>query len=364
MGNMDPQVWGNLQYYMGLERVYAKLPLKEFFKLRLVCKEWNRLAGDRDFLHENFKEYCPIPELYFFMESYDCDEKVMLAYDRSSSSWSVTQLPPCPYNKCRALEGLVIHDYEESGEGQPRLFNIHTKEWITLPPSPEENGDCYVILGMVVDKSTRPYTWKIVKGSEDVDTQIYDSRSNSWETRPSRVYEGANYNPHDFIDRQKGLACNNGVLYIQSDDEILTYDMEEDEWMNLHLPPVDALYMLPSIGAWQNHVLVLSDDITVEERTLVVWERVGLQEWTEFSRMPSNLFSWLSSQEIFPFPHDSNADIHMSYCNEYILVYIRFKNEPTVCKAEKFVLFNISTKVWAKLQLPFGVVSISKEVAL
>lgn len=53
---MDPRIWGNLKYYVDLEMVYAKLPVREFFQLRLVCKEWNALACDPQFLQQAFKD--------------------------------------------------------------------------------------------------------------------------------------------------------------------------------------------------------------------------------------------------------------------------------------------------------------------
>jgi hypothetical protein len=45
-GFMDPKIWGDLQYHIPLDMIYAMLPLREFFQLRLVCKEWNRFSGD------------------------------------------------------------------------------------------------------------------------------------------------------------------------------------------------------------------------------------------------------------------------------------------------------------------------------
>jgi hypothetical protein len=54
---MDPRIWGNLKYYVDLqEMVYAKLPVREFFRLRLVCKEWNALACDPQFLRHAFTD--------------------------------------------------------------------------------------------------------------------------------------------------------------------------------------------------------------------------------------------------------------------------------------------------------------------
>ncbi|KAG0576527.1 hypothetical protein KC19_5G086900 [Ceratodon purpureus] len=51
---MDPTLWGNLKDYVAMEIIYAKVPFHKFFQLRLVCKEWNHLAGDRKFLEDHF----------------------------------------------------------------------------------------------------------------------------------------------------------------------------------------------------------------------------------------------------------------------------------------------------------------------
>ena len=60
MGIMDPQVWGNLQHHVGLEKVYAKLILKEFSSYGQFVRSGIVWQGIVVFLHANFKEYCPI----------------------------------------------------------------------------------------------------------------------------------------------------------------------------------------------------------------------------------------------------------------------------------------------------------------
>ena len=58
---MDPKLWGDLRHHISLESVYMKLPMREFYLYRSVCKEWNRLAGDREFLEER-DNYILIPK--------------------------------------------------------------------------------------------------------------------------------------------------------------------------------------------------------------------------------------------------------------------------------------------------------------
>lgn len=53
---MDPEIWRELKNYISMDKVYAKLPLRKFFQLRLVCKEWNQWASNRQFLQQTFND--------------------------------------------------------------------------------------------------------------------------------------------------------------------------------------------------------------------------------------------------------------------------------------------------------------------
>ncbi|KAG0565068.1 hypothetical protein KC19_8G161500 [Ceratodon purpureus] len=75
---MDPTLWGNLKDYVAMEIIYAKVPFHKFFQLRLVCKEWNHLAGDRKFLEDHFREYL-VPEPYFYFPG-GCESLVPQPY--------------------------------------------------------------------------------------------------------------------------------------------------------------------------------------------------------------------------------------------------------------------------------------------
>lgn len=108
---MNPELWGNLQQHMGLEKVQVRLPLTEFFRNRLVCKEWNRLAADREFLEESFR-YRPlaIPEPYFLLRCYGVWGRcklLLLARDHHLSGrlWSTTTLPS--HIRCNASAAIV-----------------------------------------------------------------------------------------------------------------------------------------------------------------------------------------------------------------------------------------------------------------
>ena len=71
---------------------YVKLPVREFFRYRSVCKEWYRLAGDREFLEESFKHRL-IPEPYFFLESWFGGQAWFLRCWLVTGLWSTSWLP-------------------------------------------------------------------------------------------------------------------------------------------------------------------------------------------------------------------------------------------------------------------------------
>ena len=59
---MDARLWGQLRNHIDLgATVYVKVPIGDFFRVRLVCKEWDQLASDRGFLERTFRDPIPKP---------------------------------------------------------------------------------------------------------------------------------------------------------------------------------------------------------------------------------------------------------------------------------------------------------------
>ena len=379
---MNPELWGNLQQHMGLEKVYVRLPLTEFFRNRLVCKEWNRLAADREFLEESFKDRPPaIPEPYFLLRCYGVWGRYKLLsmardHHLSGRLWSTTTLPS-HFRAMRALQwcqGLVLYKIRKQSPSdmELRVFDLNTRVVTTVPRSPK-SINAYgwhrrAVFGMIIDRSVRPYAWKLVQGSEDANTQIYDSRSNSWIVRPSwmlhnevlKVAAGffSQGNVRQF--HQTGVAyTSDGVVYIQClPEDILVYDMKPaDAWMSIKLPLVPSKLFLAGIGAWQDRVFTLSQDCDEDEQTIRVWELVDVakQEWTEFSCTPVEFWCWIDSDGGDDPPLQAAMQIRASFCKEYILVHSWLRNEERMsCKAQIFALFNMATKIWQKVDMPFG----------
>ncbi|KAG0619089.1 hypothetical protein M758_4G115600 [Ceratodon purpureus] len=213
---MDPTLWGNLKDYVAMEIIYAKVPFHEFFQLRVVCKEWNHLAGDRKFLEDHFKEYL-VPEPYFYFPG-DCkyllpklyvkDGRCMNGFvtvDITSEDvgWIGLNNPWKDRGGCFAVNGLIYSetvpspDYlrarkrtrevlqKRAESRRQEVFNIHTRVRHKLPPT--QLSTAIPVVGMLVDTSVRPYGFKVIQGCGDLGTQIFDSRTNRWELRPSRL---------------------------------------------------------------------------------------------------------------------------------------------------------------------------------
>ncbi|KAG0557737.1 hypothetical protein M758_11G149200 [Ceratodon purpureus] len=346
---MDAELWGSLQRYIGLEKVYTKLPFREFFQLRLVCKEWNRLAGDRAFLEETYKDFI-LPEPYFVLDAEGPDDKVrgLLARDGRTKLWTWTRLPNG--NEFWSVAGLALSNVLKSKDEAERfVFNLHTRNKFTLPPPIEQTLQLRPYSGMEVDTSVRPYAYKLMQGNDDAITQIYDSRTNTWTAKNSHQY---GMSPGKAI-----AAFAKGVLFIRCElDEIVIYDTARDAWDGINPPPNgDSDDFLRGIGAWQDRIFHPS--VNPKQKVIRVWELTNLaeEEWTEVDTMPGELYSWLFYENSNPPVDYRDVQILASYCKEWILIYAWWiDDEEMIARGERFVMFNLVTKIWEKLELPFG----------
>lgn len=74
-----------------------------------------------------------------------------------------------------AVEGLIFN-HDPNDLERRSVFNVHTKKWHAIPPAPKDSKYRSAI-GMTVDTSERPYSFKLVVGSLDTKTQIYDLKT-------------------------------------------------------------------------------------------------------------------------------------------------------------------------------------------
>ncbi|KAG0630409.1 hypothetical protein M758_1G176200 [Ceratodon purpureus] len=324
---MDPTLWGNLKDYVAMEIIYGKLPFHKFFQLRLVCKEWNHLAGDRKFLEDQFKEYL-VPEPYFYFRGgreylVPSPFKLIfqdgrftngfLTFDVTSEDVSWIGL----YNTwkdrggCFALNGLIYsetvpsphylwapkktpHIFQKWAERRRQeVFNIYTRVTHQLPPP--QLTTAIPVVGMLVDTSVRPYGFKVIQECGDLGTQIFDSNTNAWELRPSRLPAGIAARLDSFrsmcprCSHHSSVNCN-GLLFIATEDrkEILVYNEKEDVWSTLCAPRNVGWRLELRIGSWHGTLFSLQQRPTVCGST---WDVVNpsRQEWEPYDRMPANL---------------------------------------------------------------------------
>lgn len=236
---MDARLWGELQHHIDLAMVYAKLSIWDFFRLRLVCKEWNRLASDLEFLEETFRD--PIPKPYFLVNTWKMKNR-LLTYDGSSRRWNRTRTP---YAICE-VEGVFREDFYTH-----RIFNVHKRVFYDPPRPPqyeedrnEDLGDDP--LGMTVDTSVRPYSFQMILGNEFTETQ---------RTYNDSTLIVANCQTHwtSSCAQCKGFLCIRGHGV-----DLHSYNLEREEWsINSPANPDEDMWLFCDIGAWRGHLFFL-----------------------------------------------------------------------------------------------------------
>lgn len=353
---MDPEVWKDLRLHIDMQNAYAKLPFGEFFRLRNVCKDWNRLACER----RCFKDLIPKP--YFILNPSGIDEQLngILSYNISSDHWCWNQLPQLYFHGVNhpdgafSVEGLVCSSKIRVGLSELRVFDVHTKAWHTVPPAPESNvaSGC---VGMTVDTSVKPYTFKIIQGGSGIETHIYDSRSNAWKTTPAQPLL------RKTARLTKCTQCNNQVYIRMDSDEVLVYNLDKHIWINLKAPPQRPENReCRTLGAWRGRIFdIVESHDGVQFVSVTVWELVdqSTHEWLEYDHMPADLYKlWLRSDKDFPTTvRVDDVEILTSFCGDYALVFAWINIRGW---ADRFCLYNLATKKWEKVHLPFGTVRI------
>lgn len=237
------------------------------------------------------------------------------------------------------------------------------------------------VVGMLVDTSVRPFEFKLIQASVDLATQVYDSKTNSWEVRRSRITKAMS-----IYERVDFCASANGVLYMKDTKvhNILAYDINQDKWSVLREPPCGGCDSFDCIGTWHDRSATADPSLPgpgVNEGSAVggrdrlfgykacydlrrvsvsLWELVdpAHQKWMKYSQMPAKLFSWL----YYHGKQDGNvkAQPYASFCNNYVVVYsLKCRR----AEATRFVVFDLETKLW-RAHLPFGECGLYNEMDL
>ncbi|KAG0609173.1 hypothetical protein M758_8G163600 [Ceratodon purpureus] len=360
---MDERLWGMLQNHIDLSMIYAKLPNDAFFRLRAVCKDWNRLASDPIFLRESSN----IPTLNFLVDGPMCNYR-LLTYDSSSRRWNWTHGLPRADIGVGDLLLTRLNAHEHS------VFNIQTRTVQTLPSLPPvdperdlEHALDDTLIGMTVDTSVNPPSFRVILGHKEIGTRIYDSTTDSWSTDSlSMVVE---WEPgQDSIFAHSDPTCVEfcGVLYIRlwgmygEDINVYTYMLEDDWWSGIEqIIPNQYDFHTFDIGAWADR-LFLFGMRDKPAREFVAWSRSERPNWTLFDRMPEDLYEWMQieyedldrpSRDVNAkyWPCHQDMEIRTKFCGEYVLV---FKCLGLADVAERAILYNLDSKVWQKVGIP------------
>ncbi|KAG0563458.1 hypothetical protein KC19_8G033200 [Ceratodon purpureus] len=367
--SLDKDLWGTLQHHICLaECVYSKLPFEEFFNLRTVCKDWYNIACKRLALKERIHK----PFFTLFTKGIFGHLDGILSYNARFSGWewrlSMAQFAD---SACQfaATGGVVYYSHGgREGDISAGEFDWEFRLYRKLPAPPIlQNGKDKTILGIMRVESERGsfHNHVLVCASQGFDTQVYDSRTNEWQTKPCRPKPET----RGEIQASTGCAYCNGRMYITTEHkrEIFVYDFGRASWSSLKSPckwisKQRQHYCLDTLGAWNGRVFDVAEDSkpgSYVQGSLCVWELVDetTDEWEVYDRLPKDLYTWLRCNEGFCPPSRKVADVTVqaSFCGDYMLVY----SWDFISRAAgRFCLFNMGTKNWQKLEVPAGRVAI------
>ncbi|KAG0605904.1 hypothetical protein M758_9G097000 [Ceratodon purpureus] len=346
--SMDPQVWGNLPPNLTLE-IYKKLPIRNFYQLREVCKDWNLVACEgRGIYHKPYFVLIHEAHVLHKRSDNDCYLHGILTFHIKSGSWQWTRLHAIPLRNTFlhqpfSVKGLTLTFHRSrSPESRQyyRVFDAHTMRRHNIPWPPRTSRKSST-LGMTVDTTVVPYTFKIIIGCLDIGTQVYDSVTKSWETRSSHLVP---CNEPRYGIKTCLHSGNYMYIWVQK-DKILTYSLEEDKWGTLDPPPRHA----SGLGSWQGRIFTTTCDGDEYTALLLwVWELVdqGKQTlWKKVDEMPGDMTRWLTPRLCI---YD-DIQIHARFSNEHVLIYSWV---PDTTQAFGFVLYNVATKIWEKVEVP------------
>ena len=356
---LDAGIWGKLQDHISLQFVYEKLPYEELFRLRLICKAWHHAALQR-------LEPKPYFVIIAYGGGYDCGETYLngvLSYNVALKEYSfrrqrfpINYLGYAPFE----VEGLIFCQHPENE--QPGVFSIHTKMWHAIPPIPGKS-EYRAAIGMIVDKSERPYSFKLVVGSLDTKTQIYDSQSRSWSTTSSRLKRLAKR----ALRRRQTVTCmcSNGCVYISIGAEmLLMYSITGDNWTVMDFPEVkqkeDGGGAVHALGEWEGRIFTTRENC--RKRNITVWELEdpAKEEWVKSIIISGKGYDHLMECDFSSYGPSVYEDLSIvpCFCDGYLLIYNwHYSN----CQSYALGVVNLATSEWESVDLPPRTVAIEIE---
>lgn len=268
-GYMDESLWSELPTDL-LERVLAFLPPPAFFRFRAVCKKWDKIMYNSNFLKLCSEISAQRPWFVMFQTG-PCD--VVSAYNPSLSKWHRFSLSflPTRVQGVAAAGGLLCCKGEVDGYRSLFVCNPITKTWRRLPPMRKKR--IVPIVGLVVDRSTKAY--KVIAAGDDLmsdgfnvrdlTTEVYDSATNSWEL-------SGGIPPRSDLDL--GVTLCQGFLYFVTycPYGVLSYSIKQGVWKKIDASTPRYL-TTPSLVECRGRLLMVGG---VERKNVVrsirIWE--------------------------------------------------------------------------------------------
>lgn len=213
-GEMDPELWGQLQDYIDIEEmVFAKLPLHAFHRALSVCKKWNSLKQNQQFLERCSISSLPKPYFILYGPNQACHQAILV---QDMEKWVLKPLPCFGFRQrleadlqFSVAHGIVYtpaHLYQSAGG---TVFDLHTKLLHRLPLfnfRPSLHG-C-VLAKLAVDKRSGSYKVLAIwceRGARS--TCVYDSVTGEWTRNPTPSPK--------LVDNELESTYCEGVMYMK-----------------------------------------------------------------------------------------------------------------------------------------------------
>lgn len=252
---MDPRKgWSSLPEEL-IFNILARVPLIEFQRLRTVCKSWNELAANGDFLRLRSKLCRSHPGFALFLAS-EVGSEIMYLDLNDPRKWrriSLSFLPCSGALKLRASSGgllLLGEHVQEAATGTKMqqwrsdllVVNPVSKEWRKLPRPTVICEPFYTALW--VEAATGEFLVVAAESElkEAAATEMFDSRTGRWQKTPAASRAGrwkrvaaAMSTPWFYGSVPvycKPVYCDGAFYHMTWDPEdmVAEFDVEKGEW--------------------------------------------------------------------------------------------------------------------------------------
>ncbi|KAJ7529032.1 hypothetical protein O6H91_15G031800 [Diphasiastrum complanatum] len=281
---LDCTLWSQLPEEV-VERIVAWLPLRDFFRLRGVCKRWNALVACPHF--QDVQAFGP-PRRHWLLLCKTGSLEDCLAYDVESMKWHKWSLSFLPLGLCvvKASGGLLLC-FSTTMEKSVFICNPLTKFWVELPGI--RSARFFRAVGMVVNSNRKAYK-VVVVGCNGTDfnswaTEVYDSTSHSW-TLAAQLPRGVLLYPG------KMTLCNDLLYCITSHPfNVAVYDLEQGKWDQIDMP-MYQFYVYPWLVSCGGFLLMVGClDHGGARQIIQIWQlERQFMEWREVANMPQALY--------------------------------------------------------------------------